>query len=97
MSHLSATSCLSGGTGGGNKVSSIQELLHNERKVVGDQILIGLHDAAEKGLTETIEKIYDRTMDLDIDMRVRGILVLEFCLVILIPILICKFAVSPLL
>jgi hypothetical protein len=39
--------------------------------LVGDQILIGLHDAAEKGLTELIEKIFDRTMDLEIDMRVR--------------------------
>jgi hypothetical protein len=39
--------------------------------MVGDQILIGLHDAAEKGLTELIGKIFDRTMDLAIDMRVR--------------------------
>eukprot|EP00192_Tetraselmis_astigmatica_P020295 CAMPEP_0117668242 /NCGR_PEP_ID=MMETSP0804-20121206/11436_1 /TAXON_ID=1074897 /ORGANISM="Tetraselmis astigmatica, Strain CCMP880" /LENGTH=192 /DNA_ID=CAMNT_0005476103 /DNA_START=374 /DNA_END=952 /DNA_ORIENTATION=+ len=57
----------------GGKKSGIQisDLLAKETNTVGDSVAIGLHDAAEKGLTKVIEKIFDRTMDLNIDMRDR--------------------------
>lgn len=51
-------------------LASIHDLITQETKSIGNQITIGLHDAAQKGLTSVIEKIFDRTMDLNIDMRV---------------------------
>uniref|UniRef100_A0A061QYB7 Ankyrin repeat and death domain-containing protein 1a n=1 Tax=Tetraselmis sp. GSL018 TaxID=582737 RepID=A0A061QYB7_9CHLO len=58
-----------GAATGGKRSGAIADLLAHETNTIGDVITIGLHDAAEKGLTKVIEKIFDRTMDLNIDMR----------------------------
>lgn len=56
------------------KSSGIADLLTKDAaKASEDSEATGsaLHDAAEKGLVPVIENIFDRTMDLNIDMRVR--------------------------
>merc|ERR1711976_1006531 len=53
----------------GSRVGALLRAFSAALQVVGDSVTMGLHEAAEKGLTKTIEKIFDRTMDIDIDKR----------------------------